>query len=121
MPEAECQTDEFIELSKEDYKKLAPKDRKAYKIELKEYKAKLKEIKMEKSAERRRLYRNEYMKNYHKQKMRYDPVYREKRYNYSVIYNTGKRVLKARANKKAKDLENGYVEINLLSNLITLK
>ena len=117
MPNAECQTDEFIELSKEDYKKMAPKDRKAYKLQLKEYKAKQKAIKMEKSAERRRLYRNEYMKNHHKQKMRYDPAYKEKRYEYICIYNAGKRAL----NQKQKKQEKGIIESSLLTNMLTLK
>jgi len=71
MPEIATQTDEFVLLTKEEIKKLPPKERKEYKIELRK-------LKKEKARQKYNEYMRNYMKLYSKMKYKYDPAFRAK-------------------------------------------
>lgn len=81
MPDASTDTgdiDDFIILSKEDYKKLDVEAKKQYKIDLENYKIFIKEQKREASKIKRGLYMREYYRDYHKMKLKYDKAYHQR-------------------------------------------
>jgi len=93
MVDVETQTEDFIILSKEQIKNLSIPERKIYKLELKEYKK-------EKTVERHRNYCREYMRDYGRNKYKYDPVYRQKQIEKVKFYQQQKKL------KKQLEIEN---------------
>ena len=102
MVDVSTQTEDFIILSKEQIKNLSIPERKIYKLELKEYKK-------EKTVERHRNYCREYMRDYGRNKYKYDPVYRQKQIEKVKFYQQQKK-LKKQLEKVIPQQENSITQ-----------